>query len=156
VFQDLPPFSCTVETCNANDGFVGFVSPGIDLRFNIFDPDGVTLSDTLRIVSAAGSDTFNSTFISDVEGVPPVALVSATRVVEDGTVQTAATIPLNGPFAGLNFIVRFQSDAVESAVPEPSSIGLLALGLLGMAIVAKRVGIATEEPSKVRLILAGD
>lgn len=140
-FQSLPPMSCGVtETCNVTVGLVQFVSPGVDLRFNIFDPNSVTrsLSDTLQIVSAAGTDTFVLTFKSDVEGVPLSPLLNATSVVEDGTVQTEATIPLNGGFAGQNFIVSVQSD-VETAAPEPSSIQLLALGLLGIAIVAKRV-----------------
>ena len=138
-FQSLPPMSCGVtETCNVSVGLMAFVSPGVDLRFNIFDPNSVTLSDTLQIVSAAGTDAFVLTFKSDVEGVPLSPLLNAASVVEDGTVQTEATIPLNGGFAGQNFIVSVQSD-VETAAPEPSSIQLLALGLLGMAIVAKRV-----------------
>src|SRR5580765_6216628 len=86
VFDGLPPFSCTAETCVAIDTFTGFVSTGVDLRFNIFDPGGVTLSDTLRILAPAGSDTFTSTFISDVDGGPPLtALLGATTLIEDGT-----------------------------------------------------------------------
>jgi predicted Rdx family selenoprotein len=125
------------ETCHADDIFTSYVSPGINLSFNIFDPNGSTLSDTLQITSAAGSNEFLSTFQSDIEPGTLLPLLGGTSIVEDGTVQTAAIIALNGGFPGQNFIVRFQSD-VDAATPEPRFIGLLTLGMLGMAITAKR------------------
>ena len=137
------PFSCrstTPEFCTNTDAFpAGTLSSLPAFSFNIYDPDGVTLSDTLQIttfLSPEGAPNIRSTFQSDIEGVPLTPLPGGTKIIENGLVQTAATIPLGGSFTGTNYIVQFQSD-VEPTVPEPSSMGLLSLGLLGFAVVAK-------------------
>jgi len=124
------------ETCIARNGFTGYVSPGINLLFNVFDPDGLTLSDTLQITSGTGSDFFVSTFQSDIEGGTLLPLPGGTSITEDGTVQRAATIALNGSFAGQNFNVNFQSDI--DAVPEPASLLLLGTVLVGLAATVRR------------------
>jgi hypothetical protein len=106
------------------------------LPWAILDPDGLTLSDTLQITSAAGSDLFVSTFHSDIEGATLLPLPGGTPITEDGTVQKVATIALNGGFAGQNFNVQFQSDI--DAVPEPASVLLLGTLLVGLAATVRR------------------
>jgi hypothetical protein len=79
---------------------------------------------------------FNEFFQSDDEGVTAfVPFGGATTIIEDGTVQTAATIPLTGTGQG-NLIIQFQSDI--RPFPELRSIGLLSLVVLGVALIAKR------------------
>jgi hypothetical protein len=137
------PPSATPELC-AVLGLTfppGTVAPGTQLLFNIYEPDGVTLSDTLDVTTSidAGGTPYgniNAVFQSDVDGVPLAPLVGGTSIVEDGTVQTAATIPFTGGLAGQNFIVQFQSDI--DAVPEPRWGVLVTLLVLGIALVAKR------------------
>ena len=135
VFGNDTPVACTLETCGFSVIFVGvtFASP-IDTKFNIYDQDGVTLSDTLEIFVGAGLNVeLFTTFVSDAEGGPALTpLPGGTKIIEDGTVQTAATIPLNGPFAGGNFVVQFQSDVDAVSAPEPSSLLQLGTGLLGL------------------------
>ena len=46
-----PAVTCPTESCASDVFNPGYSSPGINLSLNIFDPDGVTLSDTLNMVS---------------------------------------------------------------------------------------------------------
>jgi hypothetical protein len=118
----------SAETCGISISPGGFVSPGVDLSFNIFDQDGVTLSDTLQITSPAGSFFVDATFQSDIEGTPLASLPGGTKMIEDGTVQTAATVPTGTP--GGDLVFQFQSDVTE--VPEPATFTLLGVGALGL------------------------
>jgi hypothetical protein len=122
------------ELCGFTNDF-GFPTPIANLSFNIYDQDGVTLSDTLSITNSPCTDCITTVFQSDVEGTALVPFRGGTKIIEDGTLQTAATIPLPGAGMG-NFVVKFQSDVAE--VPEPSSITLLILVLVGVAVTAKQ------------------
>ena len=134
------PSSSIPEYCSIGSGFGGSTtfSSAVNLYFNIYEPDGLTLSDTLQVNAAAGSNSITSTFQSDVDGVPLTPLAGATSIVEDGTVQTATSVALGGSFLGDEYVVRFQSDINESAVPEPRLIALLSLAALGMVFAARR------------------
>ena len=100
------------------------------ITFNIYDPDGVTISDTLQIFEA-GSNV-GIIFASDTEGVQLLPITGQT-IIEDGTVQTAGTMPLAD---GSNLIVQFQSDVEASAVPEPRWGVVLMLSVPGIAGLA--------------------
>jgi hypothetical protein len=126
--------SAVLETCSI------FISPGgvlpeVDLSFNIFDPDGVTFSDQFHIYSDAESAVIRSTFQSVTDGTV-LALPGGTKMIEDGTVQTVATIP-TGTLGDLIF--QFQSGVSEGPEPatvtegpEPATVTLLGIGALGL------------------------
>jgi hypothetical protein len=130
------PQSCGVtpnpEFCSI--GTSPFIGTPFSLLFNIYEPNRVTLSDTLQVFNPVGSTGVFATFQSDIEGSTLVPLVNGTTIIEDGTVQTAASVPLGG--TGGTFTVRFQSDL--DPVPEPRFIGLLSLAMLGIVVAAKR------------------
>lgn len=131
-----PAVTCPTESCASDVFNPGYSSPGINLSLNIFDPDGVTLSDTLNIVSTAGTDEITLIFNSDIEGTPLTPLAGGTSLIETGALQTAASIPLTGTDFG-NLVVQFQSD-IESPVPEPSALPLLSSVLLAVGLVARK------------------
>jgi len=138
-FTEDCPTSLVPENCTTGLQFPPSVIPVFNpLLFNIYEPDGVTLSDTLQVFPATGA--IEAAFQSDVDGVPLLALVGGQRIIEDGTVQTAATIGFTGVLTGQSFIVQFQSD-VEAA-PEPRLYAVvLTLGMLVLATRRRARGI---------------
>jgi hypothetical protein len=124
------------ESCLIENFFGGYTNPStFALLFNIYDPGGLVLSDTLQITGTAGTDEISTNFQSDIEGIPLVPLVGGRTMIETGAVQTAASIPLTSTSLG-NFVIQFQSDI--DPVPEPRYIGLLSLGMVGMALAARK------------------
>jgi hypothetical protein len=132
--------------CGApNPEYCGVYSPGViggfpsDVNdfFNIYDPDGVTLSDTLQITSSPDSPNVYFTFQSQGGGVPLVAIPGGTPIIETGSIQVAATFPLGAPNAGFDYVVQFISADDASPVPEPRSIELFILGLVAVALGLK-------------------
>jgi len=92
----------------------------VTANYNIYDQDGVTLSDTLTVI--AFSDAATVLFQSDNEGGPALTpLVGATKVIETGQLQY---VTLPAALSG-KLLVGFRSDIETTSVPEPGSVLLL-------------------------------
>lgn len=150
VFGDIPGkrsfnnngfvgFCGNPETCMVPLG-VSFSSVSINLLFNIYEPDSVTLSDTLAITSPGVGDV-NFTWVSDLGGTPPIPLVGGTTIIENGTIQTLGTIPFTGGVGPGGRSIEFISFEPVST-PEPSSLQLLGIGLLALTAVTLRKQLA--------------
>ena len=122
---------------------------GTSLFFNIYDPGGVVLSDTL-VISFLGttpdggnfSSNFNMrvdvTFVSDTEGVtlqPLVPPSNGFNVIETGAFQSLDSL-IEGTIPSSGFSLSFLSDVER--IPEPSTITMLGLALAGLAAVRRR------------------
>lgn len=117
ITQVRAPLGATLISPVPKDIFVG-------------DPDGIHISDFLGFQGTALTNA-SLVFQSDVD-TSPLGLceeVGGCRVTENGVIQTVATLTWSD---GTTDTIRFQSD-VDGAVPDPSSIVLLATGLLGLA-----------------------
>jgi hypothetical protein len=124
--------------CIVNDNGASPTSD-VDLSFNIFEQDGVTLSDTLQIIGRVGLGV-SSVFTSDTEGSTLPALAGGTSITENGDIQQAGTVPI----VGGSYIIEFQSDRAE--VPEPRLNVLLTLIVLGITLAAKRRKLFVDCP----------
>ena len=106
---------------------------GVDVALNIFDPDGVTLSDTLSITGTAGSRTLNVAFFSDVDGGPALTpLIAASSIIETGNFQTVLLFTASTEDA---YTWQFRSDVNET--PLPGAIWLFGTALAGALGVGK-------------------
>ena len=109
--------------------------PSVTNYFNIYEPDG-TLGDVITM-TMSGDPVIDITFQSALNGVPlapgitdPAAGSTATNLFETGQVQTATILATSFPGTApvdINFI----SDPPAVAAPEPSTVLLLAIGLIG-------------------------
>jgi hypothetical protein len=131
--------SC-ITTANGGTGIPtvgGLVFP---INFNIYEDGSLTvLSDTFSLSlqdftsSGGGPHDIVATFTSDVDGrsLPPLTGGTLFSLVETGDIQTLATVTVTDDFGNLHpFEYQFASDV--SDVPEPSSLLLLVVGLLGL------------------------
>ncbi len=114
----------------------------VDIRANIYDPDGVTLSDTFWISGQAGDSFFHLEFFSDVNEVPPTPLLNPTlEIVENGFFQSVGGFTADrfvfGDFDGQD-TVEFQFRADVEAVPEPASMLLIGSGLAALGVRRRR------------------
>jgi hypothetical protein len=145
-----------IETVPVGESF--FVSPNftstglifanfINLsQVNIYEPGGVTLSDTYASFAGKGVSILPIHFNSDVEGGPPLTPGdNSVSLIENGDWQTVFSAPLmdsTGTIAG-NVTVQFRSD-VETPLPAALPLFATGLGLLSFIFVGSRLAIPTK------------
>jgi hypothetical protein len=98
----------------------------VNVKWNIYEPGGTTLSDTLSIVGTAGTNGLQIDFVSD-EWPALAALSGAQSVIETGDWQTA----LNGIVLSNGDTFTFQF--VSSETPLPGTMWLFGSVLAGAA-----------------------
>ena len=116
------------------DGISNTLTSSFDLRFNIYDADGVTLSDTWEIQGNQGDSRFFTPFHSDTEGVPLAPLPDATSLIETGGFQTVFEFDVSNDD---HYTLQFVSDE-ERVVPEPATLLLFGTSL-GMGALRRRL-----------------
>ena len=140
IFQNGMPFRVVHvggESITGTRNFMLFNSAtlpdNVSFAVNIFEPDQVTLSDTLSITGTTGDTLLTVNFFSDVDGGPPLTpLTGAISVVEtDSFIAAGKTLSVSN---GDTYTFQFLSSPSE--VPLPAALplfatGLAALGLLG-------------------------
>lgn len=120
---------------------------GTSLFFNIYDPGGVVLSDTL-VISFTGQApvvgvnlnnmSVDLVFRSDTEGValtPLVTTVNGFNVIETGAFQNLDPL-IEGTVPSSGFSLSFRSNVER--VPEPITISLVGLGLAGLGFSRRK------------------
>jgi hypothetical protein len=123
-------------------GSVGNLNSDVNIKWNIYEPDGITLSDTLSIVGTAGDNGLQIDFISDEWlGLPALAVLPGGQPFrETGTWQTALdAIALSN---GDTFTFQFRS----SETPLPAAIWLFGSVLAGAAGLRKWLRKHRSEP----------
>lgn len=103
------------------------LTTNFDVRVNIYESDGKTLSDTWHLLGGTENSALQIPFNSDIEGQPLAALPEPTlSIVENGRFQTVLEFDVSN---GDHYIWQFQSDVDSTGVPEPGIFNLFLLGL---------------------------
>lgn len=110
-----------------------------DNQFNYYEPDGVTLSDTVEVFGTAGDNFFTVQFFSDIEGGSPLqALPNGGVNIETGQFQPGV---LAGAVSNNDYYnLQIASDVIE--VPEPATWAMMIVGMGVVGLLARRRRIA--------------
>jgi hypothetical protein len=118
--------------------FDTFPRAGLGVGFNLAEPGGQFVSDSVWTPTSEPSTLLLVGFASDIDGAPPILCstdVYRCQVIEDGTVQTVGSVtwmPISGIGAFITDSAQVQSDV---DVPEPWSIALF--GPLAACVVLR-------------------
>jgi hypothetical protein len=94
-------------------------------------PNEITAGDGFGLFAALGTDVKNED-LAAFFGLDPLGFTFATT-----NIQTATTVGANGSFTGT--VVNADLNNTQAAVPNPSALGLLGLGLLLIPLVRRLV-----------------
>ena len=121
---------------------IGFSSIDGTSIVSIAEPSGARVSDVITLLNL-NPDQFQILFDEAGGSAPCPAL--GCNLVEDGTIQTAATVTWIGSGAPVVDMIRFQADVND--VPEPLTGFLTFAGLSIMAAVVRNRRLRSSDPA---------
>jgi hypothetical protein len=113
------------------------LTAAVSIGVNVFEANGVTLSDTFSISGPNGAGFVNLNISSDVEGGPPLTALTGTGVTS--MPEPTSFFTVLGPITvsnGDTYTWQFRSDV--DAVPLPGALPLFATGLAGLGLLGWR------------------
>src|SRR5215472_2375834 len=129
-------FRVSAPNCACSEDFsLNQIGTSTEYLVNIFESDGVTLSDQVWVHRLGGAGSQVIEFFSDLPAVTPGAGAVISSVVETGSLQSALTYTSSG---GTAVTVNISSPIVSSPLPEPATLALLLLGIGLAGVTASR------------------